>query len=270
MKQSILFNHSPLIINVQLAGVIGLNEAIFFQQLHYWMQKSTFNHEGRRYIYNSLSDWTEQFPFWSESTIKRITSSLIDKNLIIVEKLSDNKYDRTNYYSINYDCELLFCETSYQTDTNDEVKLTPSSGSKRTNVHPETTTETTTENIYISDQGKEQSPAKQKTSQKVTKDLDFTSWPSLPSEQIMTDWLAHRKSKKATVSQTVINNFGKQLHIAVNQGLTVDECLSECITRNWTGLKAEWLNKSGTTKKQAIRQTGFNCAGLNNGGKTEL
>lgn len=37
-------------------------------------------------------------------------------------------------------------------------------------------------------------------------DLDFSSWPTIPSEQVMADWLAHRKFK-AIVTQAVIENF---------------------------------------------------------------
>jgi hypothetical protein len=145
MQHSILFNRQPLLINVQLAEKIGLNESIFFQQLHYWLQKSTFKHDDVIYVYNTIQDWVEQFPFWSESTIKRLISSLVDRDLIIIKKLSDNKYDRTNYYTINYSCAYLYENESGHADTNDRVNLNQSCGSNCTNVHPENTTENTTE-----------------------------------------------------------------------------------------------------------------------------
>ena len=90
-------------------------------------------------------------------------------------------------------------------------------------------------------------------------DLDFSSWPSMPSEQVMADWLAHRKFKKSIVTQTVIENFGSQLTEASKNGVSVDVCLSECITRNWQGFKAEWLinNNQRQSKSQPIRQSGF-------------
>lgn len=78
------------------------------------------------------------------------------------------------------------------------------------------------------------------------KQLDYSSWPQMPSEQTMIDWLAMRKRLRANVSQTVVNNFAKQLNIAVKSGYTVDGCLSECVTRNWRGFKAEWLNNEKT------------------------
>lgn len=71
--------------------------------------------------------------------------------------------------------------------------------------------------------------------------LDFSKWPALPSTQVFDDWIAMRKTKKASVSQTVINAFGTQLQIAYENGLSVDDCLTECITRNWQGFKYSWL-----------------------------
>lgn len=57
----------------------------------------------------------------------------------------------------------------------------------------------------------------------------------------MDDWLAMRKAKRAKVSQTVVTRFGKQLQLAEMAGHSVDDCLGECIERNWLGFKAEWI-----------------------------
>lgn len=78
---------------------------------------------------------------------------------------------------------------------------------------------------------------------KKEKSLDYSKWPQLPDPVIFDDWIAQRKRLKADVSQTVVNTFAKQLQIAVDGGLTVDECLSQCVTRKWQGFKAEWLLK---------------------------
>lgn len=99
---SILFNEQPLVINVELAMVIGLNEAIVLQQIHYWMSKgSGIEHDGVKWIYNTYEQWKEQFPFWSTDTIKRALTTLNTKGLVRVEQLNKSKHDRTNYYTIN-------------------------------------------------------------------------------------------------------------------------------------------------------------------------
>lgn len=71
--------------------------------------------------------------------------------------------------------------------------------------------------------------------------LDYSSWPDMPNEQTLQDWFAARKKKKADVTQTVINQYGKELHKAHQMGFSVDHCIAECVTRNWQGFKAEWL-----------------------------
>lgn len=84
-------------------------------------------------------------------------------------------------------------------------------------------------------------------------DLDYACWPDMPSEQTLTDWKTMRKRIKADVSQTVINSFGKEFHKAKSFGYTVEQCLSEAITRNWRGFKTEWLQNS-----QGAANAGFN------------
>jgi hypothetical protein len=74
--------------------------------------------------------------------------------------------------------------------------------------------------------------------------LDYSCWPTMPSNQTMSDWLAMRKRLKANVSQTVINRFASELRKAANFGYTVDQCLTECVTRNWRGFEAQWLLNS--------------------------
>ncbi len=91
-------------------------------------------------------------------------------------------------------------------------------------------------------------------------DLDYSQWPSMPSDQTMQDWIAMRKRLKATVSQTVINRFTVELKKAKAYGYTVDQCLAECVTRGWRGFEVQWLLNSAqqgqyktAAEKAAIR-----------------
>lgn len=86
--------------------------------------------------------------------------------------------------------------------------------------------------------------------------LDYSCWPTIPSDQVFTDWLDMRKRLKANISQTVINNFASELKIAEQAGFSVDECLSECVTRNWRGFKFDWMReKQNATHQRASRET---------------
>jgi len=71
--------------------------------------------------------------------------------------------------------------------------------------------------------------------------LDLSCWPSVPASNLLAGWLRVRKKKRAEVTDIVIAAMGKQLCLAAEIGWTVDECLTECVLRNWQALKVEWL-----------------------------
>lgn len=165
---SLLMPSRPIVINPDLAFSIGLNEAIALQQINYWLKETTsgLERDGLRWIYNTNEQWLEQFPFWSESTLKRTFTRLKNLGVLKIEQLNKSQRDMTNYYTINYESELLDevkvtkskgsnCTLqSGQNDLMEKVKVNRSNGSKRTavirskwpDVLTENTTESTTEN----------------------------------------------------------------------------------------------------------------------------
>lgn len=103
-KQSkVIFNDKPLIIPLELALKIGVNEAIFIQQLHYLLQSSKHIIDGERWIYNTHKEWTEQLPIFSESTLARTLKKLLRMGLIIRGNHNKLSFDRTLWYRINYE-----------------------------------------------------------------------------------------------------------------------------------------------------------------------
>lgn len=106
---SLLLKVKPLVVSPLLACRIGLNEAIVLQQICYWLEEtnSGIEYEGKRWVYNSINAWNEQFPWWTGKTIQRTVSSLKKMGLIYVEQLKKKQHDQTNYYAINYESPLL-------------------------------------------------------------------------------------------------------------------------------------------------------------------
>lgn len=165
---SLLMPSRPIVINPDLAYSIGLNEAIALQQVNYWLKEtnSGIERDGVRWIYNTTEQWLEQFPFWSESTLKRTFTRLKTLGVLRVEQLNKSQRDMTNYYTINYESALLdevkvteskmskCASPSGQNDTMEGVKVKRSIRSKRTAIigsnctddPTENTTEITTEN----------------------------------------------------------------------------------------------------------------------------
>ena len=166
--KKLLVDENALIILPTLAVAIGLNEAIFLQQLHYWLNITNFIKNGKKWIYKTLTDWEKEFPFFSTSTIKRIISALKKENILLVEKLSKDRRKRVNYYSINYQkldnlCQknslkIANIELMQETNLNQshKVNLNQSHETNLTqciyneNQDTEITTETTTETTFFS------------------------------------------------------------------------------------------------------------------------
>jgi hypothetical protein len=156
--RKLLIEESPLQVLPTLAVAIGLNEAIMLQQVHYWLRHNDetgkSRHAGRVWMYSSVDRWAQKdFTFWCESTIKRTLNRLKQMNLLITGNYNKSGYDRTTWYTINYEeLDRLLAGTkaqervpksmgpewpnaSGQDDLVDQVKVS--------RPIPETTTETT-------------------------------------------------------------------------------------------------------------------------------
>ena len=141
----LLIDDYPIQVLPTLAKEIGLNEAIVLQQMHYWLNMSKHDYDDKKWIYNSYTKWVLQFPFWSESTVKRAIGSLEKQNLLFIGNYNKAGFDKTKWYSINYgELNKRVTRPSGQND--------PTIGSKWTDDEfnlnrpiPETTTENTTE-----------------------------------------------------------------------------------------------------------------------------
>ncbi|WP_052952141.1 hypothetical protein [Paraclostridium benzoelyticum] len=121
MKCRLLFNEEPITINRLAANVLGLNEAIVVQQIHYWLninEKAKINiYDDKVWTYNTYDVWQkENFTFWSVRTLKSIFKKLEDKGILIKGNYNKKKYDRTLWITLDYNKleELLL---QYENDT---------------------------------------------------------------------------------------------------------------------------------------------------------
>ena len=89
-------------LNPALAVEIGLNESILLLQIEFWIATSSHFIDGKKWTYQSTSDLEQFFPFWSRATINRAINSLIERELIIIGNYNKYKYDRTRWFSLNY------------------------------------------------------------------------------------------------------------------------------------------------------------------------
>ncbi len=171
MFGSLLINEPPLQVLPTLAKRIGLNEAIITQQVHYWLLRSKNKKDGHVWVYKTYVEWQEEFPFWSESTIKRAITSLEKQNVLIsTSKYNKMPMDRTKWYTINYptlqgqplgqndtmlgsdcnDAQVNMTQCSGQNDTKEQVNMTPPITIDYTENTSEITTKTTTDKKHSS------------------------------------------------------------------------------------------------------------------------
>jgi hypothetical protein len=104
----LLLDEAPLVILPTLVVKIGLNEAILLQQFHYWIEinrKSGKNLvQDKTWTYGSCEQWqSENFPFWSTATVRRTINGLVEKGLLLKGNFNPSTYDRTLWYTIDYE-----------------------------------------------------------------------------------------------------------------------------------------------------------------------
>lgn len=131
-KSRLLMKEQPLVVDKTLASLIGLNEAIVLQQIEYWtnikeisdikkLQTRNENFiDGYYWTYNTIEDWTSEFPFWSYDTVKRTLKKLRDKNLLVTGNYNLKGYDRTLWYRVNH-AELINLEYTISAKCTNEV-----------------------------------------------------------------------------------------------------------------------------------------------------
>jgi len=102
-------NHS---FDVAMAERYGVNEAIFIENLRFWILKNKANkrhfYDGRYWTYNSAKAFTELFPYWSKQQVERIIHKLKSAGVLLIGHYSPNTYDRTNFYAFSDEMDSLF------------------------------------------------------------------------------------------------------------------------------------------------------------------
>lgn len=110
---SLLFTKHPIVVSQELAGALTeldpqkkprISEAAVLQQINYWLQKKQNYHDGHYWVYNSLEEWTKQFTWIKTAkTMKRQFDWLEERGIVITGNYNKLKFDRTKWYTIDYD-----------------------------------------------------------------------------------------------------------------------------------------------------------------------
>ena len=88
----------------QIAQEYGVNAAIIFQNLAYWIEHNRANeanfHDGRYWTYNSVRAFAELFPYLTDKQIRGALKKLEEGGMILVGNYNKSAYDRTRWYAL--------------------------------------------------------------------------------------------------------------------------------------------------------------------------
>lgn len=192
----LLIDEPPLQVLPSLAREIGLNEAIMLQQMHYWLIKSSHEFEGVKWFYKTLEDWQTEFPFWSTMTIRRTLTNLEKQKVIRIGNFNKKKFDKTKWYTIEYQCVNRRCVQYEQTMCSNRTDGCVQFEQTYTREYTETTTE---------NNGSEEKPLK-------------VVWTEETNHII--DYLNKRTGKKYSVKT---KKTAQLIHKLLDNGFTVED-----------------------------------------------
>ncbi len=140
----LLIDERPLVVLPSLAKLLGLNQAMLLQQVHFWQSTAkqlgprasgwSVMQDGEMYIKATLDEWiSDNFPFWSLSTIKRILLDLAGKDCLKSVKPSSMRGDHTKYYAVNHEGLHKLILSRPVRQNHDQLKMNQSNGSNWTN-----------------------------------------------------------------------------------------------------------------------------------------
>jgi len=108
----LLFDEGPIAVCRSAARLLGLPEAVFLQQLHYRLHTkmqdpkayASYYIDGRFWVRWTMTELHKEIPLGkSDDPFKRVIRRLRDLGVLLVERHSQNKWNHTNFYSINYE-----------------------------------------------------------------------------------------------------------------------------------------------------------------------
>jgi hypothetical protein len=93
------------IFDVEIAEKYGLEPAIIFKNISFWIQKNEANksnfYDGDYWTYNSIKAFQILFPYMSEKKIRLAIDILIKEKLLKTGNYNKSAYDRTKWYAFD-------------------------------------------------------------------------------------------------------------------------------------------------------------------------
>ena len=201
--------------------------------------------QNREAAFTGRLDYLCQWTNTSERTVQNTINRLVNAGLIIKQ----SRQGETNVIKVNHDLIdkiLNAAETAQNSENSDFCDDADKSINQDDKSHENANHDEIDAVIPFIQESKSTLTAK---STKITAGTLTTEYGV--SEQVALDWIAMRKSKRAPISQTVIDGLMRE---AKKANLTLDNVMQICVERNWQGFQAAWLLREVNDMKQQIER----------------
>lgn len=117
-KMKVLLLDDNFSYSKSLAAEIGLNNAIFVQDIAYWIKYNETQGagyaDGRWWSFSTYDKICERHPYWTKRQIQKIIKDCKDNGWILVGQYDKNPYNHTNWYTLSDKiieiCRKLSCD----------------------------------------------------------------------------------------------------------------------------------------------------------------
>lgn len=201
-------------------------------------------------LINHYYDTEKPIPLETQSVFRRLR---MDSNSVTALSVLGEFFEKTEKGFVHARCEEMLKEYRKTAKKNRENGKkggrprkdgAPKQTQKKPSGFPVGTQTEPKHNPNQEPRTKNHKPRTSKNNKAPSEPINYESWPNEASPEVLKAWLLKRKEVKASLSQLAMNTIGKELHIAVANGFTVDECLCEAEAGGWKGFKAAWMERS--------------------------
>jgi hypothetical protein len=209
-----------------IAGRVGINAAVIYQNVLFWTQKNVANgkqvKDGKVWTYNSVKAWAELFPYLTENQIRTALAKLVEAGLIFEGNHNPVAYDRTKWYGVPVEIHL--------------GKNTNGFGEK-----PEPIPDSKPVIKPDSKQDTAQAPCVDTPEPKSKGDPVKDALTAWASESAALSFIAYRKkSKGKALTETAAKRLAETLKAIFQAGADPDDALGMAEERGWLTVKADW------------------------------
>jgi hypothetical protein len=125
MEKEKYYENKTFHFDGKLAKKYGIVEAVLIDNFKFWIDKNVANkhnyHDGRTWVYNSVTAFERQFPFMTARQLRHSLSKLVEANVILTGNYNKTGYDKTKWYAF-VDEKLFGINYPGAAEVNNEIK----------------------------------------------------------------------------------------------------------------------------------------------------